>query len=122
MTQDTVVHIEFDNARYQARVNRERLVEALRPLYNKISAAVDAARVSLAHKRLAGLPAFTDHLTVAGGKVEVLDERAVFAGCMGYVRGGKAAEEGIYFVTQLKAAAETWDNPCSNAGKPGTKT
>ena len=103
---DTVVHIEFDNARYQARVNRERLVETLQPLYNKISAAVDAARVSLVHKRLAGLPAFTDHLAAAGGKVEVLDERAVFAGCMGYVRGGKAAEEGIYFVTQLKAAAE----------------
>ena len=103
---DTVVHIEFDNARYQARVNRERLVETLQPLYNKISAAVDASRVSLVHKRLAGLPAFTDHLAAAGGKVEVLDERAVFAGCMGYVRDGKAAEEGIYFVTQLKAAAE----------------
>ena len=103
---DTVVHIEFDNARYQARVNRERLVETLQPLYNKISAAVDAARVSLVHKRLAGLPAFTEHLAAVGGKVEVLDERAVFAGCMGYVRDGKAAEEGIYFVTQLKAAAE----------------
>ena len=103
---DTVVHIEFDNARYQARVNRERLVETLRPLYNKISAAVDASRISLVHKRLAGLPAFTDHLAAAGSKVEALDERAVFAGCMGYVRDGKAAEEGIYFVTQLKAAAE----------------
>ena len=103
---DTVVHIEFDNARYQARVNRERLVESLRPLYNKISAAVDASRISLVHKRLAGLPAFTDHLAAAGSKVEVLDQRAVFAGCMGYVRDGKAADEGIYFVTQLKAAAE----------------
>lgn len=103
---DTVVHIEFDNARYQARVNRERLVETLRPLYNKISAAVDASRISLVHKRLAGLPAFTDHLTAAGSKVEALDERAVFAGCMGYAREGKAVDEGIYFVTQLKAAAE----------------
>ncbi len=103
---DTVVHVEFENARYQARVNRERLVEALRPLYNKISAAVDAARVSLVHKRLAGLPAFTDHLAAAGSKVEVLDQRAVFAGCMGYARDGKAVDEGIYFVTQLKAAAE----------------
>ncbi len=103
---DTVVHVEFENARYQARVNRERLVEALRPLYNKISAAVDAARVSLVHKRLAGLPAFTGHLAAAGGKVEVLDQRAVSAGCMGYARDGKAVDEGIYFVTQLKAAAE----------------
>ena len=103
---DTVVHVEFENARYQARVNRERLVEALRPLYNKMSAAVDAARVSLVHKRLAGLPAFTDHLAAAGSKVEVLDQRAVFAGCMGYARDGKAVDEGIYFVTQLKAAAE----------------
>lgn len=103
---DTVVHVEFENARYQARVNRERLVEALRPLYNKISAAVDASRISLVHKRLAGLPAFTDHLAAAGREVEVLDERAVFAGCMGYAREGKAGDEGIYFVTQLKAAAE----------------
>ena len=103
---DTVVHIEFDNARYQARVNRERLVETLQPLYNKISAAVDASRISLVHKRLAGLPAFTHHLAAAGREVEVLDERAVFTGCMGYVRDGKAVDEGIYFVTQLKAAAE----------------
>ena len=103
---DTMVHIEFDNARYQARVNKERLVETLRPLYTKISAAVDASRVSLVNKRLAGLPAFTDHLATAGSKVGILDERAVFAGCMGYVREGKAADEGIYFVTQVKAAAE----------------
>ena len=103
---DTVVHIEFDSARYQARVNKERLVDTLRPLYNKISADVDAARVSLVNRRLAGLPAFTEHLAAAGSKVEVLDERAVFAGCMGYVRDGKAVDEGIYFVTQLKAVAE----------------
>ena len=103
---DTMVAIEFEKARYQARVNRERLVETLRPLYNKIGAAVGATRVSLVNRRLAGLPAFTDHLAAAGSKAEILDERAVFAGCMGYVRQDKAADEGIYFVTQLKPAAE----------------
>ena len=103
---DTMVDIEFENAHYQARVNRERLVETLRPLYNKISAAVDASRVSLVNKRLAGLPEFTDHMAAASKKAEVLDERAVFAGCMGYMPEDKAADEEVYFVTQLKAAAK----------------
>ena len=103
---DTQVEIGFENARYQARVNRERLVEALRPLYNRISAAADPARVSLVNGRLAGLPMFTEHLAAAGIEAEVLDERAVFAGCMGYVSGHKTGEEEIYFVTQLRAATE----------------
>ena len=103
---DTQVEIGFENARYQARVNRERLVEALRPLYNRISAAADPARVSLVNGRLAGLPVFAEHLAAAGIEAEVLDERAVFAGCMGYVSGRKTGEEEIYFVTQLRAATE----------------
>ncbi len=103
---DTMVDIEFENAHYQARVNRERLVEALRPLYSKISAAVDANQLALVHKRLAGLPAFTDHLSEASRHIEVLDEHAVFAGCMGYMQEDKAADEEVYFITQLKAAAE----------------
>ena len=103
---DTMVEIEFESTRYQARVNRERLVEALRPLYNKISAVVDASCISLVTKRLASLPAFTDHLAVASKKAVVLDERAVFVGCMGFMLEDKAADEEIYFVTQLKAAAE----------------
>ena len=103
---DALVDIAFENTRYQARVNRERLVEALRPLYNRIGAAADTARVSLVNRRLAGLPMFTEHLAAAGNEVEVLDERAVFTGCMGYVSGHKTGEEDIYFVTQLRAAAE----------------
>ena len=103
---DALVDIGFENARYQARVNRERLVEALRPLYNRIGAAADPARVSLVNGRLAGLPMFTENLAAAGIEAEVLDERAVFAGCMGYVSGHKTGEEEIYFVTQLRAATE----------------
>ena len=103
---DTQVGIEFEQARYQARVNRERLVAALQPLYDRITAAVDTGRVALLHPRIAGLPAFTDHLAAANRHVEVLDPRAVYTGCMGYVREGGKADEGIYFVTQLKAAAE----------------
>ena len=103
---DTLVDIEFEHARYQARVNRERLVERLQPLYSKISAALDADRVALVRPRLAGLPAFTDHLGTAARHVEVLDERAVYAGCMSYVREGNDEEGEVYFVTQLKAAAQ----------------
>lgn len=103
---ETRVDIEFEQARYQARVNRERLVQALRPLYDKISATVDSDRVALVHPRLARLPAFTERLATVSRQVEVLDPRAVYAGCMGYVREGGKADEGIYFVTQLRAAAE----------------
>ncbi len=103
---DARVDIEFEQARYQARVSRERLVEALRPLYSKISAAVDADRMALLHPRLAGLPAFTEHLASGRRQVEVLDPRAACAGCMGYVREDNNVDDEVYFVTQLKAAAE----------------
>ena len=103
---DARVDIEFEQAHYQARVNRERLVEALRPLYSKISSAVDADRMALLHPRLAGLPVFAEHLASASRQVEVLDPRAVCAGCIGYVREGNNVDDEVYFVTQLKAAAE----------------
>ena len=103
---DTQVEIGFEDTRYQARVNRERLVEALQPLYSRIDAAADPARHSLVNRRLAGLPMFTEHLAAAGIEAGILDERAVFAGCMGYVSGRKTGEEEIYFVTQLRAATE----------------
>lgn len=103
---ETRVDIEFEQARYQARVNREQLVEVLQPLYGKISAAVDADRVALVHPRLAGLPAFTKRLAAVSRHVEILDPRAVCVGCMGYVREDNNADEGIYFITQLRAAAE----------------
>ena len=103
---DSLVDIGFENARYQARVSRERLVETLEPLYNRISAGADSARVCLVNKRLAGLPMFTEHLAVSGNEVRILDERAVFAGCMGYASERKTGDDGIYFVTELKTIGE----------------
>ena len=102
---DTIVELEYGNTRYQARVNREHLVDALRPLYNKINAAIDPACVSLMNKRLADLPAFSAHLAAAKVRAEVLDERAVFAGCRNCMPESSAEDEGIYFVTQFRAAA-----------------
>ena len=57
-------------------------------------------------RALAGLPVFAEHLATASRHVEVLDPRAVCAGCMGYVREGNNVDDEVYFVTQLKAAAE----------------
>ena len=103
---DSLVDIGFENARYQARVSRERLVETLEPLYNRISAGADNVRVCLVNKRLAGLPMFTEHLAASGNEVRILDERAVFAGCMGYASERKTGDDGIYFVTELKTIGE----------------
>lgn len=108
---DTVVEIEFENTRYQVRVNRERLVEALQPLYNKISAVIDPSCSALVNRRLSVLPAFTDRLAAAKVKAEILDERAIFDGCTGYTQENEAAGEDIYFVTQLKAVSESSVNP-----------
>ena len=103
---DTQVDIGFEQARYQARVNRQRLVAALQPLYDRISAAVATGRSALLHPRLAGLPAFADHLAGVSRHVQVLDPHAVYAGCMDCVREDGQTQEGIYFVTRLKAAAQ----------------
>ena len=102
---DTMVEIEFENARYQARVNRERLVEALQPLYNKISAVIDPSCATLVNRRMSVLPAFTDRLAAAKVRAEVVDERAIFDGCTGYALENKTAGEDIYFVTQLKVGS-----------------
>ena len=104
---DTLVELGFEHARYQARVNRERLVQALQPLYSRIIAAAEPARVALLHPRLAGLPMFIELLTAAGNRIEVLDERALYKGCMNYVSGRLPGAEEVYFVTQLESAAKS---------------
>ena len=111
---DTMVEIEFENARYQARVNRERLVEALQPLYNKIITVVDPSCSALVNRRLSVLPAFTDRLAAAKVKAEIVDERALFDGCTVYTQENQAAGEDIYFVTQLKAVS----HPAINSETP----
>ncbi len=114
---DALIEIDFENTRYQARVNRERLVEALQPLYNKISALVDPACPALVNRRLSVLPAFADHLAAAKVEAEVVDERALFDGCMGHVQGDAAAGEEIYFVTRLKAVSEPAIQPANPAAE-----
>ncbi len=114
---EALFEIQYGNTRYQARISRELLVDVLRPLYDKISVALDPSRTCLVNKRLADLPAFTAHLAAVEVSVEVLDERAVFAGCMSYILADKPADEGVYFVTQLKATAEPVVNPASKASQ-----
>ncbi len=95
------LHIQYENAGYQAELNREALVNILQPLYGKITGAIDPSVPCLLNERLACLPAFADNLANA----TVLHEHAVFDGCMSYALPDKSAGEGIYFVTQLKAAS-----------------
>lgn len=94
------LEIQFQSARHQARLRREPLLDALRPLYDKIIGAVDPASQALLSHRLAALPGFADQLPNA----QVLDEDAVFRGCRGHV-GAADQEQGVYFVTRLEVLA-----------------
>lgn len=108
---ETMFEIHYGNSRYQARVSREPLLDTLRPLYGKISEAVDRSATCLVSKRLADLPAFMDQLANAQVPAEIQDEHAVVAGCMGYMQAGKPEDGGVYFVTQLKAAHDAVASP-----------
>ena len=103
------LEIQFENARHQARLRREPLLDALRPLYDKIIGAVDPASHALLSHRLAALPGFSDQLPNA----QVLDEDAVFRGCRGHV-GAADRGQGVYFVTRLEGLA----SPAPEASVP----
>lgn len=94
------LEIQFQNARHRARLHREPLLDALRPLYDKIISAVDSASHALLSHRLAALPGFAEQLPNA----QVLDEDAVFRGCQGHA-GAADQEQGVYFVTRLQVLA-----------------
>lgn len=104
------LEIEFQHARHQARLRREPLLDALRPLYDKIIGAVDPASQALLSHRLAALPGFADQLPNA----QVLDEDAVFRGCRGHADAAGQGQ-GVYFVTRL----ETLASPPPAASAPG---
>lgn len=105
------IEIPFQNARHQARLRREPLLDALRPLYDKIIGAVDPASQALLSHRLVQLPGFADQLPNA----QVLDEDAVFRGCQGHV-GAADQEQGVYFVTRLEVQASP--APAASAPRP----
>lgn len=107
---EALLEIDYENTRYQARLERQSLLNALRPLYDKITGAIDPAFPCLVNRRLADLPAFVDNLANA----EVLHEYAVFDGCLDYLASAPAAGC-VYFVTQLKAAP----NPVVNSPAAG---
>lgn len=94
------LEIPFQSARHQARLRREPLLDALRPLYDKIIGAVDPASQALLSHRLAALPGFADQLPNA----QILDEDAVFRGCRGHASAADQ-EQGVYFVTRLEVLA-----------------
>ncbi len=96
--------VSHEGARYQARVSGEALAEALRPLCEKLAAALNPARRCLLARRLADLPGFTERLVAAGVAVEILDEHAAAAGCANYMQSQPAADGEVYFVTRLQAA------------------
>lgn len=103
------LEIQFENARHRARLRREPLLDALRPLYDKIIGAVDPASQALLSHRLAELPGFVDQLPNA----QVLDEDAVFRGCRGHASAADR-EQGVYFVTCIEGLA----SPAPEASVP----
>lgn len=122
--------VSHEGARYQARVSDEALTEALRPLCEKLAAALNPARRCLLARRLADLPGFTERLAAAGVAVEILDEHAAAAGCVNYMQSQPPEDGGVYFVTRLRAAPAAGERaaaekpamsraPGAAAGPPG---
>ena len=108
------LEIQFQNARHQARLRREPLLDALRPLYDKIIGAVDPASHALLSHRLAALPGFADQLPNA----QVLDEDAVFRGCRGHASAIDRGQ-GVYFVTRLEGLASPAPAASAPLSEPG---
>lgn len=97
---ELLVDIQFEQSRHQVRLLREPLVAALSPIYGQILDALDSARGCLLSRRIAHLPAFTERLS----NHLVLDETAVFRGCLQLPLSASSGEEGVSFVTRLRAA------------------
>lgn len=99
---EVLLDILYANSRYQVRLSRSHLQQALEPLFARVRAAAEPqARWLLSH-RVAGIPGAAEQLRGA----HVLPDAAVFEGCV-QIKPAPAGADGVSFVTSLEARGGT---------------
>jgi len=114
---EVVIEIPYHKTTYLAKLPRQAMIEALQPLYRKISAAMPAAGSGLVGDRLAGLPGFVEQLNAArASAVQVLAPDNVFQGCRQQIDSIRSSGPALNFVTRLPAAAVPFAVSTARAG------
>lgn len=120
---EVVIEIPYQKTTYLAKLPRQAMIEALQPLYRKISAAMPAAGSGLVGDRLAGLPGFVEQLNAArASAVQVLAPDSVFQGCRQHIDSIRSSGPALNFVTRLPAAAGPSAVSTARAGSSAAAT
>lgn len=99
---ELMLEIEFQGIRHQAKLNQEKLVDKLRPLYSKVWQRLEPDERLLLGDRIAALPGFTAKLS----RYERLDPEGVFRSCSEHRRLIQGSGPALSLVTRLPAAAK----------------
>lgn len=114
---EVVIEIPYQKTTYLAKLPRQAMFEALRPLYRKITAAMPAAGTSLVGDRLAGLPGFVEQLNAArASAAQVLAPDSVFQCCRQQIDSIRSLGPALNFVTRLPAASGPFVVSTATAG------
>jgi hypothetical protein len=103
---EVVIDIPYQKTTYVAKLPRQAMIEALRPLYRKITTAMPAVGIGLVGDRLAGLPGFVEQLNATqASAAQVLAPDSVFQCCRQQIDSIRSLGPALNFVTRLPAAA-----------------
>lgn len=108
------LEIRYEGARHLAKVPRESVLAALKPLYARIRSRLDPARTLLLSDRSAALPGFMH----AAEEAFVLDAEAPFAGCREHLDRIVGSGASLGFVTRLPAAPQPTIQSDADAESP----
>lgn len=119
---EAAIEIPYDRMTYFVKLQREALIAALEPLYQKIIDALPDDRISLVGDRLAALPGFVERLSA----FRVVAPDSVFRTCREQFDRIHSSGSALNFVTRLPAApappaaaAKTANDAGDEAGDPG---
>lgn len=114
---EVVIEIPYQKTTYLAKLPRQTVIEALRPLYRKITAAMPAAGSCLVGDRLAGLPGLVEQLNATqASTAQVLAPESVFQCCRQHIDSIRSPGPALNFVTRLPAAAAALVASTTRAG------
>lgn len=96
------IYIEHRQARFEATISRDDIVDVAQPLYKDIRARIAAHDRCLIGPRLASLPGFIE----LPATQFVLSEEMVFGGCASLAKQPAKPNQGLSVITRLTAAED----------------